>query len=276
MTAFYSSDIDVSQAQTHLRALDASLTEWYSQLPLHLAFTPWADNPLERRYFMPPNIMNLHNTYHSLVILLNRPFVSERHLRSLEQNADVAAACWKKCTAAARNITMILASYRDALTLRGAPYAAGFAAYCSCTIHVRNAALEKRRVESEHLKLLLNSLRALDELSTPNPSARRPASIIRRLMQDHGLEEPQGRCFWYYLYPLLRNFAGSSPFSILDFDPASAFDIQSPSLEPLFDTFMFDGQDTTHWWDTGASNSDNLAIANDSLYGFMNHSDLLQ
>ncbi|KAH8878958.1 nitrogen assimilation transcription factor nirA [Thozetella sp. PMI_491] len=188
MNCFYSSNIPVSKAQYHLLALDASLLKWQSELPASLVPCPWVKDGGQNRCPVPPNIMNLHNTYHSLVILLNRPFVSHGHLRS----SDRAASCWKKCTTAARNISNIVAAYRSSYTLRGAPYLTSYAAYVSCTIHVRNAALEKESQNKENLKLLMASLEALDELSVPNPGIARPANIIRQLMKKYGIEEQHG------------------------------------------------------------------------------------
>ncbi len=188
MNCFYRSNIPVSRAQSHLRALDAALSNWQADLPASLSSCPWVKDSAQSRCPVPPNIMNLHNTYHSLVILLNRPFVSHGHLRS----RDGAASCWKKCTTAARNISNIVAAYRSCYTLRGAPYLTSYAAYVSCTIHVRNAALEKGAPNGEHLKLLMASLEALDELSVPNPGMTRPANIIRQLMRKYGIEEQHG------------------------------------------------------------------------------------
>lgn len=186
INCFYSSHTAVSKATANLQALDATLSTWYDQLPAHLAFDRHAKNEA----IPTPNVLNLHNTYHSLVILLNRPFVSDGHLRS--QCTNATRACWKKCMIAARNITSIVSVYRGTYTLRGAPYLTSYAAYVSCTIHVRNAALEKGHPDGEHSRLLMLSLKALDALSTPNPGVTKPAEIIRRLMRKYGIVEPQG------------------------------------------------------------------------------------
>jgi len=149
-----------------------------------IAFQLWSEDPDMSQKIVPPNIMNLHNSYHSLVILLHRPFISDGNLRS----GSVPAISWKKCTIAARNITSIVSAYRSAYTLRSAPYLTSYAVYVSCTIHVRNAALDENQ-EGENLRLLLANLKMLDELSVPNPGVSRPAAIIRRLMQDNGIPE---------------------------------------------------------------------------------------
>jgi hypothetical protein len=187
---FYSSETTPTKAQSTLRSLDASLDKWYEQIPDTIAFEPWSEDAIISQKLVPPNVMNLHTTYHSLVILLHRPFISDGNLRS----GSVPASSWKKCTVAARNITSIVGAYRSAYSLRGAPYLTSYAVYVSCTIHVRNAALQDGQ-EGENLRLLLASLKMLDELSVPNPGVARPATIIRGLMQRNGIPEGPGKFY---------------------------------------------------------------------------------
>lgn len=192
VNCFYSSNPPVSKAARYLRTLDTDLFRWHTELPSQLAFEP---TPRGVDRCVPPNIMNIHNTFHSLVILLHRPFVSDGHLRAAAPTA--AGTSWKKCTVAARNITFIVTAYRAAYSLRGAPYLTSYAAYVACTIHVRNAALEKDDPNGEHLTMLTATLDALDALSIPNPGVVRPATIIRGLRKKYGITEQQRE----YIFP---------------------------------------------------------------------------
>ncbi|CZR66512.1 related to pathway-specific regulatory protein nit-4 [Phialocephala subalpina] len=248
ISRFYSAGATPNKAQAALKNLDESLTRWHDELPASIAFEPWSEDPAVSRTLVSPNVMNLHNTYHSLVILLHRPFISEGHLRS----GSVATSSWKKCTVAARNITSIVGAYRSAYSLRGAPYLTSYAAYVACTIHVRNAALEGSQSD-ESLRLLLASLKTLDELSVPNPGVSRPATIIRRLLESNGIVEP----------PV------TSPQMNAGYD----FDInatpKSIELSSLFDTFSQDMQGFGV-----ATNIDTMRLdnnLNDSLFGFMDN-----
>jgi hypothetical protein len=126
------------------------------------------------------------------------------------RSGTASAGSWKKCTVAARNITSIVGSYRSAYSLRGAPYLTSYAVYVSCTIHIRNAALEGRN--GENLRLLLASLKTLDELCVPNPGISRPANIIRRLMQMNGIHEATGETL-QYLYDSTRTQFSAARFS---------------------------------------------------------------
>ena len=133
-------------------------------------------------HYPPPNIMNLQVTYHSLIILLRRPFISGGHLRL----TIAPEASWKRCTSAAKSITSIVLEYRTAYALQAAPYVLSYALYVVCMIHVRNAAAERNRALDQS-SMLASSLRCLDELCKTNPSVTGPVSIIRRLMVTNGL-----------------------------------------------------------------------------------------
>ncbi|KAM0808460.1 putative Transcription factor domain-containing protein [Seiridium cardinale] len=256
INCFYSSHTIISKAATNLETLDAALSYWYTHLPTHLAF----DDRVKNKAVPSPNVLNLHNTYHSLVILLNRPFVSDGHLRS--QSTDTVRSCWKKCMVAARNITSIVSAYRGTYTLRGAPYLTSYAAYVSCTIHVRNAALEKDHPDGEHSRLLMLSLKALDALSTPNPGVTKPAGMIRRLMRKHQIIEP-------------RVIQSPDP-SHVDFSYIPELSPQSMTLTSLFDTFVPNQEFGELVGSNGVSSIDNEQWMNDSLFGFMNAVDGFQ
>ncbi|KAF7533701.1 hypothetical protein G7054_g6900 [Neopestalotiopsis clavispora] len=247
---FYSSHAAISKAAVNLQILDAALTDWYDNLPSHLKL----DRRAKDEAVPTPNVLNLHNTYHSLVILLNRPFVSDGHLRT-QSRADTRS-CWKKCMAAARSITGIVSAYRATYTLRGAPYLTSYAAYVSCTIHVRNAALEKDHNDGEHSRLLCNSLKALDELSTPNPGVTQPAKIIRGLMRKHGIVEVQAT-------------QSPDPSSLVTAACLPEVSPQSATLSSLFDTFapVEFGDEVAQ---QVANGMDGESYMSDALFGFMN------
>ena len=278
---FYSVNTTQVRAQINLRALDEALTKWYRCLPEAITFEPWSKHFMVSQKLVPPNIMNLHNTYHSMVILLHRPFISDGHLRS----GTASATSWKRCTVAARNITNIVAAYRSAYSLRGAPYLTSYAVYVSCTIHVRNAALEEDR-NGENLRLLLVGLKTLDELTVPNPGISRPAKIIRQLMERNGIVEAPSECRLSFfntccgsLLTLGHKYPSSQCTNCLAVptpqnSDTAAYDLsQTPksiSLTSLYDTFALEGHPNSE----NLQGIDNTLLGdlNDSIYGFMNDS----
>jgi hypothetical protein len=182
---FYVVGASSRNAKDLLRVLDDALQSWKRCLPKDLHFEPQVVSSFTEHY-PPPNIMNLHATYHSLVILLHRPFISGGHLRL----TIAPETSWKRCTSAAESITSIVLAYRTAYTLQAAPYILSYALYVACTIHVRNAAAGRDRARDQ--SLLASNLRCLDELCKAHPGVTRPVSIIRRLMITNGLSQDIG------------------------------------------------------------------------------------
>lgn len=185
---FYVVGATAANARASLQSIDDALTAWNENLPTDLKFEPWKDNAVFTQRCPAPNLMILHAIYHSLIILLHRPFISDGHLRS----AAPPASSWRRCSTAARHITSIVLSYQSAYSLRGAPYLVSYAIYVACTIHVRNAAASEESQGGEHSSMLAASLRCLDELTLPNGGVSRPADIIRKLIAVNRLNLVSG------------------------------------------------------------------------------------
>ncbi|KAF5577026.1 Nit-4-like protein [Fusarium pseudoanthophilum] len=175
---FYVVGATFSNAQIDLRKIEQALQQWRDKLPSELDFQPWLCTSTA---VQTPNIMVLHNVYHSLIILVHRPFISDDHLRS----TATSGRSWEQCTVAARCITSIASVYKSIYGLNGAPYVLAYTVYVACTIHVRNAASQSQT--RDHLVMLKSSLECLDELCTANPGVAKPARSIRRLIEANRL-----------------------------------------------------------------------------------------
>lgn len=190
-----------------IRPLDDALATWYRELPGHLAFEPWTQGPADPPVMVAPNRIILLTTYHSLVVLLHRPFISTPETGNNHNETGKPASSWKKCTTAARNITSLALSYRSIYPLRKSSYLLSYAVYVACTIHVLNAASLYASGENhgyaESSLLLGASLRCLDELAVPNSGLADTARIIRKLMAVKGVTESPSKLLLnasYYLY----------------------------------------------------------------------------
>ncbi|KAF4414879.1 hypothetical protein FACUT_13890 [Fusarium acutatum] len=175
---FYVVGATFSNAQVDLQKIEQALKQWRDKLPSELDFQPWLSTSTA---VQTPNIMVLHNVYHSLIILVHRPFISDDHLRS----TATSGRSWEQCTVAARCITSIASVYKSTYGLNGAPYVLAYTVYVACTIHVRNAASQSQTLD--HLTMLKSSLECLDELCKANPGVAKPAKSIRRLIEANRL-----------------------------------------------------------------------------------------
>ena len=187
---FYVPGATHRNAQASLQLVDNTLHAWRENLPTNLDFKPGLVQSSTSAY-PPPNLMNVHALYHSLIILLHRPFISDGHLRS----TATPAHSWGRCTLAARNITSIALAWQTAHGLRNGPYLLSYSIYVACTIHVRNSAAEATSGRNrEHAHLLAASLSCLEQLCSANPGVSKPMRIIQRLMEAKKIELHPGKC----------------------------------------------------------------------------------
>ncbi|KAL2796272.1 fungal-specific transcription factor domain-containing protein [Aspergillus keveii] len=184
-----------SSTRHEIRPLDDTLTGWYSSLPHHLTYEPWAKSSLDSPDIVAPNRIILLTTYHSLMVLLHRPFITATSPNDHGDTGTIGtpAFAWKRCTAAARHITSLVLSYQSIYPLRKSSYLLSYAVYVACTIHVLNTASlavsGDANTYTESSTLLGASLKCLDALAVPNSGVADTARIIRRLMAAKGVEE---------------------------------------------------------------------------------------
>ncbi|KAI1299481.1 fungal-specific transcription factor domain-containing protein [Xylaria venustula] len=186
-TKLYSVGSTAQKKLQQRQHLDDDLNQWHQDLPTHLIYEPWTrttDSPS----LAAPNLIILHMVYWSLIILLHRPFASNRDV----QSAEISTHSWKRCSTAAQNITNLALSYRSTYPLRKSSYLLSYSVYVACTIHVHNAGSTGSCGTSSHTSLLGASLRCLDELAVPNCGVADTTRIVRTLMRSKGIQETQG------------------------------------------------------------------------------------
>jgi len=263
VSRFYVAGARIREAKKKMQYLDHAVNQWRAKLPSHLVFEPVLDQDGKASSMVAPNIILLNITYHAVLILLHRPFISNINLHQ----GSPSKQSWEKCTTAAKSITNKLTAYRTAYTLRGAPYLASYACYVACTIHVRNVALEREKSASSRTagQMVQRTLGMLNELSESSPCATRASQIITRLMEANQLQgfepEPVGA----------------------DVSPMSAFDVDA--IMRMFPTAprgpgVGDGQEQTDIYALlELSEHVNYGftedpLLHDPLFGFMDRFDL--
>ncbi|KAL4757922.1 transcription factor domain-containing protein [Aspergillus foveolatus] len=224
-----------SKARHEVRPLDDALSAWYRDLPAHLTYEPWRADP--RPPMIAPNRIILLTTYHSLLILLHRPFITASAPADTATGPPVSASSWQRCAAAARHITALALSYRSVYPLRKSSYLLGYAVYVACTIHVLATAslLPGSDAHAESSTLLSSSLECLDALAIPNSGAADTARIIRRLMAANGLQESPHA-------DAVRAHASDCKFSSTSCDDANAGEFEQLQ-SAAFQDFSLLGQD---------------------------------
>lgn len=134
-----------------------------------------AASSTEPRRMPAPQVIVLNVLYHSITILLFRPFVANPVLGA----AAPPDHSWSICFIAARYITETVRAYARVYSLRGSEYFLGFSIYAACTIHARNASrLRGKPMEADARALLEESVAQLTALAKNAPGFHKPLQII--------------------------------------------------------------------------------------------------
>lgn len=121
--------------------------------------------------------------FNILVVLLNRPFVSDGHLYST--SSSIAFDAFFKCSIAAFEIDQILQTYGQSFCFKTTPHIISYATYVSATIHTRLAA-QKDRGSDAH-KALRRCLDILEVQQSVCWSPRRAKHVIEALITRLGV-----------------------------------------------------------------------------------------
>lgn len=122
--------------------------------------------------------------FHTLAILLHRPFVSDGHLQNTV--GDSATAAFLLCSKAANAIDHILRLYRRHFCFKSCPYFLSYATYAAGTIHVRIAA-QSSPGSRAHLALQ-NCLDILQEQQERCHAPRQSLKILLGLVEKLGVD----------------------------------------------------------------------------------------
>ncbi|KAF9885379.1 hypothetical protein FE257_012997 [Aspergillus nanangensis] len=179
---FYSID-SVRQASEMIRdarsTIEKDLRRWYESRPKHLRFNPQAD----KEATPPPHQLTPLTTYHTLTILLHRPFLGNRYL-STHISEGQRAAGEESSIQAAGEIYHLLRRYDSAFTMRRAPYLISYAVHSALLVMLAQApiARDQRRDEIAFL------WRALGDMQRGgNYGLKKPIEGLSALMTKIGM-----------------------------------------------------------------------------------------
>ncbi|KAJ5116628.1 fungal-specific transcription factor domain-containing protein [Penicillium angulare] len=191
-----------------------------------------------------PHILSLRALYHTLEIILHRPFVSDGHLRSV--SASIAPAAFNTCVSAAASIDHIHALYGRSFSMRSAPYILSYATYVSATIHARVAA-QSASGSQAHLSLrrCVSTLRAQKEVSLgPKKALEVIENLIRRVgihIDDDCMIQPSINAPAVSLNPTVGANTGLTDTSEYTVDSTTdPFQISTPSDGHIVPEGMFE------------------------------------
>ncbi|PKS13406.1 hypothetical protein jhhlp_000177 [Lomentospora prolificans] len=108
------------------RSIEWDLENWRATLPAHLRFDP------EGPSTPPPHQITPLTTFHALTILLHRAYLDQGHLRHYSDDASKRRG-EDACIESALMIEKYVRAYRNAFSLRRAPFLLSYAVYSAVT-----------------------------------------------------------------------------------------------------------------------------------------------
>lgn len=118
--------------------------------------------------------------FHTLQILLHRAFMEEGHLRR-HSDPEMKRLSEESCIASAVMIGKYVEAYRNAFTLRAAPYLISYAVYSAATIILR----QERHDRGHFIDTISFLWNCLGELSEGcHFGLQRPMAILRDMVQE--------------------------------------------------------------------------------------------
>lgn len=118
--------------------------------------------------------------FHTLQILLHRAFMEEGHLRR-HSDPEMKRQSEESCIASAIMISKYVEAYRNAFTLRTAPYLISYAVYSAATVVLR----QERHDRGHFIDTISFLWTCLGELSEGcHFGLQRPMAILRDMVQE--------------------------------------------------------------------------------------------
>ncbi|RFU25256.1 hypothetical protein B7463_g11076, partial [Scytalidium lignicola] len=251
----------LKESLQHIRnikaAAESELEQWITAIPSHLQFNPETDG------IPPPHQVTPLTTYHTLRILLQRPFLGNSHLSKGFQN-DEREAGERICVDAALAIWRLVKAYKTAFTLRRAPYLICYSVYSAIV-----AILNQRLVEhSRFIECMMFFWSALIDLQRGcNFGLQKPLDILRDMVAQFGKDipkstDPAGQ--------VVRDFIGLENGDEISYTNATAAEYRGDTYNDRRIIYDSQQQDPFSFWDPDqlgmAMDGDEWSL-NDTLYG---------
>lgn len=163
--------------------------------------------------------------YEVMLVILNRPFVSDGHLHS-KDNPTVAIDSFSTCVNAANSIVALLSIYDREFSIRRAPYLIAYATYVAATIHVRVAA--QLEPSSNAHAMLQFCLCVFDQNRETNSAVKRAELVIHDLIKRMGVRTTERT---HEIEQTGRNEGQHSPPTVSEYQQADFAGVTNETLD---------------------------------------------
>ena len=154
--------------------IERRLLDIYESLPAHLRF-------VDMDQACPPShILNLNIIYHTVRILLFRPF----YLSQIRQHSrDLVAHAHQTCAVAAQYVNTCFQSYGRTFQYRNQTYLLSYCVYTAATIEINEIRSTDSEIAASAMDRLKVTLQMLEAEASQTPGIRSSVDIIRSRIQ---------------------------------------------------------------------------------------------
>ena len=159
--------------------IERRLLNIYESLPAHLRF-------VDMDQACPPShILNLNIIYHTVRILLFRPFYLSQ---SQQHSRDLVAHAHQTCAVAAQYVNTCFQSYGRTFQYRNQTYLLSYCVYTAATIEINEIRSADREIAASAMERLKVTLQMLEAEASQTPGIRSSVDIIRsRIHRQSGV-----------------------------------------------------------------------------------------
>ncbi|CRG90706.1 putative transcriptional regulatory protein C777,02 [Talaromyces islandicus] len=220
-------------------SIEKELEHWSIALPAHLRFDPG------KPFTPPPHQITPHTTFHALTILLHRAFLKEGHLRRHCDEGDRVRS-EQACINSSLAIEKLVRSYKNAFTLRRAPFLLSYAVYSAVIVILRQEQQEREQF-TEPISFFWTCLSELQRGC--NFGLQKPLKILRNMVHEFQFSIPDG------------SMGGNDVSGLLDLDETDPpFRSHQPADRPVLSALL-PGEETDYM---GALDQPDLTFSNSS------------
>lgn len=279
VTTLYTMDclkLSPKQHLTFKNRLRSELDTWLQNVPPHLQFNPDTDPSPPPNQFVPqydPGSLVVLSTdlisalYHTLTILLERPFLSNGHL-SASCDAGSRKSGLEHCRKSAFRVWRLLDAYQRAFTFRRTPYLLSYAAFCAAValLHPQQVKDDEYR---ECIRFFWYALRRIQQGT--HFGLHKPLKILQSLMRHVGEaipDAPTETSVSFDSDAIHRGFTANENPKPAETWTAGIYYTPDPDLDSfLQQDFMMGGVQQESWMMPVV---DDYGRIDDSLIGLMN------
>lgn len=172
--------------RAQLQRIEHELYQFYESMPAELRM----DKYINESTCPPPHICCLNFLYHTVLILVYRPFFHNANV-SQHQDADLTRHASEICTKEAAAVNVFFQSYGNSFANKNQTYLLSYCVYTAATIELKQISDGNSLIADAAKARLATTLAMLEEEARQTPGIRRSVDIIKSRLNKQQPFQPE-------------------------------------------------------------------------------------